>query len=152
MFGSTAAIPTNTCILFEGGRPQQSNLFGSTTNANPLLDGFFGSSTLGTSTIGSGQQPLAQQQQLNTGSLLSSRSAGGLGQQQNDPASQHANITARFGGIYNAWSPASPQSLFQVPFLLVVFFFDTEGDLTALLLRSHGSEPSQFVSPSAKCY
>ena len=74
--------------------------------------GFFGSSTIGTSTVGNGQQP--QQQQLPTGSLLSSRSAGGLGQQQNDPASQHANITARFEGIYNAWNPASLQCRVQV--------------------------------------
>ena len=35
-------------------------------------------------------------------------------QQQNDPASQHANITARFEGIYNAWNPVSPQCRFQV--------------------------------------
>ena len=99
-----------------GGQQQQSNLFGSSTNANPLLGGFFGSSTLGTSTFRSGRQ------QLTAGSLLSSRSAGWLGQQQNDPASQHASITARFEGIYNAWNPASPQCRFQVPFSLLFFF------------------------------
>jgi hypothetical protein len=89
LFGITATNPTDTNNLFGGGQQQQSNLFGTTTNTNPLPGGknFFGSSALGTSTFGSGQQP--QQQQLTAGSLLSSRSAGGLGQQQNDPASQH---------------------------------------------------------------
>ena len=98
LFGSTTTTPTNTNNLFGGGQQQQFNLFGSTTNANPLLGGLFGNSALGTSTVGNGQQP--QQQQLSTGCLLSSKSAGGLGQQQNDPASQHANLTARFEGIY----------------------------------------------------
>jgi hypothetical protein len=88
LFGITATNPTDTNNLFGGGQQQQSNLFGTTTNTDPLPGGknFFGS-TLGISTFGSGEQP--QQQQLTAGSLLSSRSAGGLGQQQNDPVSQH---------------------------------------------------------------
>ena len=81
LFGSMTTTPTNINNLFVGSQQQQSNLFGSTTNANPLLGGkiSLGSSAIGTSTFGSGQQP--QQQQLTAGSLLSSTSAGGLGQQ-----------------------------------------------------------------------
>ena len=123
LFGSAATTPTNTNNLFGGGQRHQSNLFGGTTNTNPLLGGkySFGSSTLGTSTFGGGQQP--QQQQLTAGSLLSFRLAGGLEQQQSDPASQHANITSRIEGIYNAWNPASPQCRFQVYLLCWLFFF-----------------------------
>ena len=90
------------------------------------MGGFFGSSTLGTSTFGSGQQP---QQQLAAGNPLSSGLAGGLGQQLNDPTSQHANITARFEGIYNVWNLLLLSVGFRYTFLLVFFIFsDTEGD------------------------
>ena len=107
--------------LFRGGQQQQFNLFGSTTNANPLLGGLFGNSALGTSTVGNGQQP--QQQQLSTGCLLSSRSAGGLGQQQNDPASQHANLTARFEGIYMRGTLLLFSVGFRYSFFVGCFFF-----------------------------
>ena len=124
--GSLFRNTTITQQPVEGG-----GLFGGTTTAQqPAAGGGpFGSTTttqqpaagaLGTSTFGTGQQP--QQQQLTAGNFLSSRLTGGLGQQQNDHASQRANITARFEGIYTGWNSAFPQSRFQVPFFLVVSF------------------------------
>ena len=43
---------------------------------------------------------------------------------------------------------------FSYPFCWLLFSigYGTEGDLTAQLLQSRGSEPSQFVWPPAKCY
>ena len=73
--------PPRRILTTRSGVASNSHPIYSSTNPNPLLGGrnFFGG-TLGTSTFSGGQQP--QHQQLTTGSLLSSRSAEGLGQQQ----------------------------------------------------------------------
>ena len=114
--------PTNTNSLSGAGQQQQPNLFESTTNANPLLGGknIFGSSTLGTSTFGSRQQP---KQQLAAGNPLSSGLAGGMGQQQNDPACQHANLTARFEGIYMCGTLLLLSVNFRYLFLVFYFYW-----------------------------
>ena len=77
------------------GQSSTNQLFGSSTNNNPLTASALGGSTLG----------------------ASSSLARGLGHQQADAQSQFIRLVQKIEAVQQAWNPASPQCRFQVRLL-----------------------------------